>query len=182
MTFIENDDIVNKTQVNHINSNRKDNRLSNLEWVTPKGNYDHGVKSGNMVVGVAGLFIEIPDETIHKVCELLVEGKSQVEISHITGVNISTIFSIKSEQCRRDITGQYKLPPVKKNLTDEDVLKITTDLQNLSLTNKEIEEKYALGRGVLHHIIKRKTFKHITENLEDWDKVQRSRLKSVEPK
>lgn len=36
----------NKPQVNHINSNKQDNSIGNLEWVTGKENYAHAKRNG----------------------------------------------------------------------------------------------------------------------------------------
>lgn len=43
--FIPNDNPQEKTEVNHINEDTHDNRVENLEWVTPPQNASHGTRT-----------------------------------------------------------------------------------------------------------------------------------------
>ena len=50
LCFVDNPDKENKTQVNHIDGNRSNNSISNLEWVTPEENTRHSINIGNKEV------------------------------------------------------------------------------------------------------------------------------------
>lgn len=104
----------NKPQVNHIDSNRQNNHYTNLEWVTPKENADHCVKSNRTLKGEESPVSVYTEDIIRKVCELLQDGVRVTHIPEILGVNKNLPFKIKSRECWVDISKDYDIPYPKK--------------------------------------------------------------------
>lgn len=78
--FIPNPD--NKPQVNHINGDKRDYSLSNLEWVTPSENMQHAVKHGLLVPPVTSK--KVIDTCTGKQYSSLKEAAADLNINYNT--------------------------------------------------------------------------------------------------
>lgn len=99
IAFIPNPE--NKPIINHINGNRADNRLENLEWVTYAENVQDGFKRGRMGKSPKGEKSPhhiLKAKDIPTIRKMLNQGKTCRYIGDLFGVSISTIYSIKSRK------------------------------------------------------------------------------------
>ena len=83
--FIPNDDPEHKTQVNHIDGNKSNNIVNNLEWVTPSQNLQHAIDTGLMMQYDPNIDKHVikthTEDDVHCVCKLLSEGYSIMRIA-----------------------------------------------------------------------------------------------------
>ena len=89
-TFIPNPD--NKSQVNHINGIKNDNRVENLEWVTPQENMIHAYETG-LNKGLK----KITDHQRLKIAKMFENGISKEKIAKELNIGTTTVSTILNE-------------------------------------------------------------------------------------
>lgn len=75
----------NLLQVNHLDENKENNRVDNLEWVTAEQNINYGTRSERMAESRKKTYL------IYKDGVFISSALGRKEISKITGINIGTI-------------------------------------------------------------------------------------------
>lgn len=98
ISFVDNPDPVHKTQVNHIDCDKKNNHYKNLEWVTPKENTHHAIKTGVFCDGPKGSkngMSVLTEEAVYEIKNSKFYGSRSI-LSNKFGVTIKHIDRIRS--------------------------------------------------------------------------------------
>ncbi|NIQ06048.1 MAG: hypothetical protein GWO20_10085, partial [Candidatus Korarchaeota archaeon] len=74
------DTVEGKDLVNHMDSDKTNNSVDNLEWVNYSENFIHAQENGKRPIGSKRTSSLIDEDTVHGVCEMFVEGKTRGEI------------------------------------------------------------------------------------------------------
>lgn len=92
--FIPNPDC--KRCVNHLNLNRSDNRVENLEWVTHKENSEHAKAAGKygQMIGEKHSQSKLREQDIREIRLLFTDGKTKSHIARKFGVTFMNIHAI----------------------------------------------------------------------------------------
>lgn len=103
LTFIPNSE--NKPEVNHIDGNKLNNKMTNLEWVYGWENVQHALENNLR-------YRALSDQTIHEICRRLERGDRVMNITRALDVSKHAVLGIKSG-CHARISSQYSIPKNK---------------------------------------------------------------------
>ena len=101
-TFIFNNDPIHKTQINHIDGDKANYNLSNLEWVTPQENNNHA--------RCTGLHLSDGDKAVIQLDQnnnIIAEYRSASEASRITGIGRANICNVCRHYVSKDNRHYY---------------------------------------------------------------------------
>ena len=115
--YLENDDPINKVEVDHLDGNIKNNHYTNLEWVTPEENVRRAAerrKAKGIKRGTTNR--KLTDENVHTICKMLQENKEPKEIKSYIVNNTSipkenaynVLSKIRTRKSWTHISDSYK--------------------------------------------------------------------------
>ena len=144
----------NKPCINHIDFNRQNNRVENLEWVTYKENTNHAIIHNHFnPVGINNPSNIYSEEIVHQICKFLEDGVGPNEISRLLNVNKSLPKSIKRRKIWRHISSQYNIPlSIKKNYSIETIHKVCQMIDN-GYNKKEISNILNINESLVKHLL-----------------------------
>jgi DNA-binding CsgD family transcriptional regulator len=149
-TFIPNPE--NKPEVNHIDGNKKNNTVTNLEWVTRKENAEHAYRTGLFGIGESFSTADISNKQCKKICKLLESTDMSIkDIAEKVNCGKMTVYHILHGDTWKHVSCNYDFSHRKlfKHITESEAREIHRLLNEGELSSKEIAE--VVGCKV-HHV------------------------------
>ena len=178
LAFIPNPE--NKPEVNHIDGNKDNNHLSNLEWVTSKENTAHAIAMGlKWYFGQKGEqnpCSVYTDEQVKEACKLMENPMNRpIMISRVTGIDRSDLYKIRTGKSWEHISRNYVFPDTDfiygenncNNKYNEDQIHDVCKLLESPKNNpKYISEITGVSTDTIQNIKSGKVWRHISSMYE----------------
>lgn len=149
--------------INHINGIKTDNFSWNLEAVTASENTIHAYETGlaHGKSGEANSQAKISNQDFLHICELLMEGATNMDISILFGLHDRYVSLIRHKRRWVDQFPEWYIPSKSLGNTGIDLsvmIDIYTDCLNPTYRNMDISDKYSLDRSTISRIRSGKTW------------------------
>ncbi len=156
-TYLPNPD--SKREVNHIDCDKSNNNLSNLEWVTSKENKEHARSNGlYKMCGEDSYNATLTNQQVHNICQDIQDGLTNKSISEKYGIHKDRVSDIRIGRRWKEIGQHYNLH-VKRNKRKseatirkicEDIVVGLTDKQIAELSGVDVRDVNRIRRGAIH--------------------------------
>lgn len=136
---IENSD---QLEVNHIDGNKLNNCILNLEWCTRQENMIHAMRTG------LNPSPRLDEPTVNKICQLLLDKTKRIkDISLELGVPVSIIEEISQGVAYRYISKEYGLTKRKPGqiFSNDEINLICEYFQNNKISDSELQKDYLIN-------------------------------------
>lgn len=117
----------NNLHVNHLDGNKYNDCIYNLEWTTNSGNHEHAMENNLFCYGENVKQSILNEKQVHEICNLLANKKytSITEIAHKYECSCATIGDIARGIAWKNISMQYNLDyDQRERFTDNQVHQI----------------------------------------------------------
>jgi len=158
--FIHNPE--NKSQVNHIDGNKSNNVLENLEWNTPFENVIHSVELGLSPKGEKSYLAKLSENDVVSIKDLIINGFSNQELANEFKVDSGTIGQIRSKKTWKHINPELNLPKsshTRNTLSANDIPKIRA-MDIAGETRAAISRVFGVDSSTIYKILSGKTWKN----------------------
>jgi hypothetical protein len=144
-----------KTQVNHLNGIRDDNRAENLEWATPRENVQHAYDTGLMLRGSGRPEAILTEVDIPEIIYYMSVGYKDAAIAAAYGVTRQTINAIRIgdnwKHLGLEIIGRYEGKTRERKLTVNDIPNIRARFA-ANEGDTSIAKDYGVHQGTVRQI------------------------------
>lgn len=149
--------------VNHLDGNKENYSLDNLEWTTGKANMEHAAT----VLGVMKGNRTFSEDDIHQICKLMETGKSNREISKTTGVTLDVITKVRTGLSWTHISQNYSLDARVGKILIADIYLICDLILEGHSTRDVVKiiNRPEITVDVVRRIRSGKTYKEFTKNI-----------------
>lgn len=156
ITFLPNPE--NLAEVNHIDGNRANNNLSNLEWVSREGNQQHAFRTGlNSNKGSKNGRAEMDETTSRQMYLELLSGKTILAVSKEFGYSKSSLSKLKAKVTWAEITSDLPECPrhrvEKEFFMTDDKRQVVLTLKQQKIPTKVIAERLNITISQVEHVV-----------------------------
>lgn len=151
----------NKPVINHIDGDKLNNFVGNLEWSTVAENTQHSYNTGLQTINNGH---EVTDfRVVHEICKLLEQGVRPKEISEIVGIKKRKVDEIRTKEYWSSISDEYNFDSVtRENRLQLSKVKLVCELLASGKSVSEIEKLAKVGNTSVYRIKNRKAYTDIS--------------------